>query len=272
MDAAGENARLRLHLLGTFEAVLDGVPLAGFRSDKVRALFAFLAIEANRSHRREALSTLLWGGFPEQAARRSLSQALTNLRQLLAPLEPTRGTLSGDEGACLSISRHSVEFQPDHNVWIDVNAFDVLLSAEDGRPSSGENAQQSIASLTQAAELYHGPFMAGLNLSDCPEFEEWRLLQGEQRHQAVLLALEALTNHHLAWEDTHQAQVYARRQLALEPWREYAHRQLMLALALDGQRGAALQQYDICVRQLAEELGIVAEPETVALREQILAG
>ncbi len=272
MDTAGDNARLRLHLLGTFEAGLDGAPLSGFRSDKVRALLAFLAIEARRPHRREALATLLWGGFPEQAARRSLSQALTNLRQLLAPLEPTQGTLSVSEGACLSISRHTVEFQPDHNVWIDANAFDVLLTAEGGRPASGENPQQSIAALTQAAELYHGPFLAGLTLIDCPEFEEWRLLHGEQRHHAILLALEALTNHHLAWEETHQAQIYARQQLALEPWRESAHRQLMLALALDGQRGAALQQYDICVQQLAEELGIEAEPETIALRQQIWQG
>ena len=277
MDAAGDNARLRLCLLGTFEAALDSAPLTGFRSDKVRALLAFLAIEANRPHRREALATLLWGDFPERAARRSLSQALTNLRQLLAPLEATRG-----EGTCLSISRHAVEFQPGPEIWLDVDAFDILLTAKDGKPAEEEKqrsagrppstASASIASLTQAAELYRGPFLAGLTLADCPGFEEWRLLQGEERHQAVLLGLEALTNHHLAGEDAHQAQVYARRQLALEPWRESAHRQLMLALALDGQRGAALQQYGICIRQLAEELGIEAEPETIALREQIWRG
>ena len=52
------NARLQLRLLGTFDARLDGVPLQRFRSTKVRALLAYLAVEADRPHRREGLANL----------------------------------------------------------------------------------------------------------------------------------------------------------------------------------------------------------------------
>lgn len=58
---AGERgmARLSLSLLGGFQATLDGERVIGFRSAKVRALLAYLAAEADRSHRRETLATLL---------------------------------------------------------------------------------------------------------------------------------------------------------------------------------------------------------------------
>ena len=65
---------------------------------------------------------------------------------------------------------------------------------------------------------------------------------------------------------------YARRQVELEPWRESAHRQWMRALALSGQRSAALAQYEACRRILAEELGVEPEAETTALYERIRGG
>ncbi len=44
--------------------------------------------------------------------------------------------------------------------------------------------------------------------------------------------------------------------MALEAWRESAHRQLIQALALSGQRNAALAQYENCRTTLAQELGL----------------
>ena len=65
---------------------------------------------------------------------------------------------------------------------------------------------------------------------------------------------------------------YARRQLALEPWNEGAHQNLMLALALGGQRAAALRQYEACRSVLAQELGVEPSAETEALKRQIRDG
>ena len=68
------------------------------------------------------------------------------------------------------------------------------------------------------------------------------------------------------------ALTYARKQLELEPWDEPAHCQLMRALALNGQRSAALAQYETCRRVLADELGAEPTEETTTLYEQIKAG
>ena len=44
-------AHLRIYLLGSFQVTIDGEPAKGFDSDKVRALLAYLASEADRPHR-----------------------------------------------------------------------------------------------------------------------------------------------------------------------------------------------------------------------------
>ena len=78
-----EIARLSIFLLGSFRVDLDGEPATGFVSDKARALLAFLAVEAERAHRREALVGLLWPKYPEGSARASLRNVLANLRQVI---------------------------------------------------------------------------------------------------------------------------------------------------------------------------------------------
>jgi DNA-binding SARP family transcriptional activator len=95
-------ARLSIRLFGSFEATLEGEPVTGFVSDKVRALLIYLAVESDRPHRREALAGLLWPDYPEPSARASLRRALTNLRMVI-----------GDRDASppfLSISRQTIQF------------------------------------------------------------------------------------------------------------------------------------------------------------------
>jgi DNA-binding SARP family transcriptional activator len=91
-------ARLRISLLGPFEVWLDGEPITSFHSDKVRALLAYLAVEAGRPHRRETLAGLLWPDYPDRSARTSLSNTLSHLRTALRDRE-------ADTPACSSSTR-----------------------------------------------------------------------------------------------------------------------------------------------------------------------
>ena len=54
----GVTARLCLRFLGSLDVTLDGVPVTGFATDKVRALLAYLVVEADRPLRRELLAGL----------------------------------------------------------------------------------------------------------------------------------------------------------------------------------------------------------------------
>ncbi len=85
-------------------------------------------------------------------------------------------------------------------------------------------------------------------------------------------ALGSLIAHFEARGEHDAAQAYARKQVALEPWNEEAHRTLMRALAMHGQRNAALHQFQTCCRILREELGVEPSEETVFLYEAIRSG
>ena len=65
-------SQLFLTFLGGFQATLAGEVLYTFESDKVRALLAYLAVEAAQTHSRSALAALLWPDYGEESARASL--------------------------------------------------------------------------------------------------------------------------------------------------------------------------------------------------------
>jgi DNA-binding SARP family transcriptional activator len=83
---------------------------------------------------------------------------------------------------------------------------------------------------------------------------------------ALLLRLSVLHEQH---GKLPQAIDPLRRLLALEPWREEMHRQLMKLLVRSGDRSAALRQFERCRQLLAEELDVEPSPDTIALYEQI---
>ena len=83
------------------------------------------------------------------------------------------------------------------------------------------------------------------------------------------MALRRLADHHEGLGEYEQAQQYAWRLVELEPWQEEGHQQLMRMLALNGQRSAALAQYETCRRLLADELGVEPSAETTTLYQNI---
>jgi predicted ATPase len=98
------------------------------------------------------------------------------------------------------------------------------------------------------------------------------LLTREWLRREMVEALAYLARYHERRGEVSQARAYAWRQVELDPWREEPHLHLMRLLALDGQRSAALAQYEACRRALAEELGVEPMPETTSLYERIRAG
>lgn len=250
-------AHLSLSLLGPFQATLDGNPITDFKSNKVRALLAHLAVEAERPHVREELAGLLWPDWPNREATNNLRYALSDLRQAI-----------GDQRALppfLLITRDAIQFNQASDCALDVRTFTDMATLTRGDSSLANRLEQAVA-------LYRGDFLAGFSLADSPAFEQWVLVTRQRLARLMLGALRWLANHSEQCGDYQRAETWARRQLVLEPWDEAAHRQLMRALALDGRRSAALAQYESCRRALAEELDVEPEEETRRLAEQIRAG
>src|SRR5690606_3917320 len=115
-------------------------------------------------------------------------------------------------------------------------------------------------------------FLDGFSLEDNWEFEDWQQRTQARLHDAVQCAVRCLVEYDEAQGETAQALSDARRWLALEPAAEEAHRRVMQLLARQGNRTAALEQYETCHRTLAAELDVPPSPETVALYEAIKTG
>ncbi len=256
---------LSIRLLGSWQTSLNDQPLIGFESDKVRALLAYLAVESDHPHRREALAGLLWPERPEYNARRCLNQALCDLRRVV-----------GDRTASfplLIVTRQTVQLNPASEHMLDVAAFGALLDAcQQHSHSSLLDCALCLDRLQQALALYEGDFMKGFSVGDSSAFEEWAMLQREHLGQRVMETLRHLADGYERRGALEQALRYARRQVELDPWREEAQRQVMHLLAATGERGAALAQYEACRRALAAELGIEPEMGTTALYQQIRDG
>jgi predicted ATPase/DNA-binding SARP family transcriptional activator len=258
-------ARLSISLLGPIQVTLDGEPVTGFATDKARALLAYLAVEADCPHRRDALAGLLWPDQPQRKARQNLRQALTHLRQAI-------GDCPAGEPFLL-VSRETIRFNPDYDHWLDVAAFtDLATACAAHRHRRLATCLPCIRRMEQMVKLYRGSFLEQFFLSDSDTFEEWALLKREWLQQRVTEAFSQLADYCERCGEYKRAQGYTRRQVRLEPWREEAHRQLMRLLALDGQRSAALAQYETCRRMLAEELGVEPADETTTLYEGIRTG
>ncbi|MCB0042471.1 MAG: hypothetical protein KDE23_22450, partial [Caldilinea sp.] len=242
-------SNLEIRLLGGLQVGSDGAALTGFISSKAPALLAYLAV-TGRPHQREALAGLLWGEMPDSSAANNLRQALTSLRKLAGPH--------------LDITRDSVTFNRSAPYWLDVETFRDLL-----RLSGGQPPNQRAGLLRQALALYQGEFLEGFFVRDAPEFEDWALVRRVQLRELALQGWDALTTLLLNSGDFAGAVDAAGRLLAMDPWREEAHRQRMLALARSDQYSAAMAQYQTCRDILRREFDAEPSGETTALFERI---
>jgi len=253
----GNVARLSLSLLGPFQVTLDGQPIIGFKSNKVRALLAYLAVEADRPHRRETLAGLLWPDWPDRDALSNLRYALSNLRHVI-----------DDHTAIppfLLINRENLQFNTDCDFWLDVNAL--TLAAQNNLDDAVD-----VELLERSINLYRGSFLEGFSLEDSSPFEDWIQLTRERLARQASSILHALANIYERSGAYEHAQSFAWRQLELEPCDESAHRLVMRTHVLSGQRSAALAQFEICQNLLSKELGVEPSAETRQLYEQIRNG
>jgi DNA-binding SARP family transcriptional activator len=185
-------SRFSLTLCGRLTLAVDGVvPAAPPIGAKTLALLAYLVLEPG-PHRRDALTALLWGDFPEPQAKASLRQALTRLHQVL--------------GDGLDVSRTSVALVAP--VECDVAPF---LRTPAGRRTPGGAADQEAL----RADVPH--FLEDLRIRQCSAFEEWAAETRRALLRRYVAALDGLARDALVRLDWRAAAAAAARWRLAEP-------------------------------------------------------
>ncbi|HJS58530.1 MAG TPA: BTAD domain-containing putative transcriptional regulator [Vicinamibacteria bacterium] len=243
----GQMRRLNLTLIGDFQARIGQGPPLRLRTRKAQALLAYLAMPAGLPHSRDKLAALLWGDRPLPQARGRFRETLFALRRALAAAEPPCLTTSGD---AVALEGGAVD--------IDVFTFTRFAAAGD------------VESLTRAMDLYRGEFLEGLVFRGTP-FEDWLMAERERLREVALETMARLLTQQRRAGATSQALRTALRLSALDPLQESVHRTLMRLYSELGRRGAALQQYQVCVETLQVELGIEPEKDTRQLYQDLLS-
>ncbi len=235
---------IALRLLGPVELTVNGdAPPAELLWKKNLALLVYLALSPRHTRTREHLIGLLWGDKPESAARHSLNEALRVLRRAVG------------EGA-LQTDATAVKLESG-TVTSDLDAFARLEAAK---------------KWTEAAALVGGPLLEGFAVPGESGFEDWLVAERNPWERRCVAALVHAAEHGLSSGSTARSVGFAERALALAPTSSQAAGVMIRALALSGNRAAALGRYDEYVQTLRERLGLGPEAEVAAVADRIRKG
>lgn len=237
---------LEIRALGGLVIERNGEPVTNFDARKVAALLVYLAC-SGRPHPREVLAEMLW-------EERTQSRASGNLRTALHSLDKTVGPF-------VTITRETVSIDPASDIWFDAAAFVAGLDA----------AGTDTNLLSEAVDLYGGDFLAGFYV-DSSAFEAWATRERERLRLRLMNALDTLITCHLDAGDFPAGIARAMQMLHMDPFREKTHALLMQLYVLSGNRGKALEQYDVLCEGLHEEYGVTPSAATDLLYHEIRSG
>lgn len=209
---------------------------------KRAALLAYLALaDSSGFRRRDTLVSLFWPESDEIHARAALRQAVRFLRRTL------------EDGVVVSRGEEEIGIST-KALWVDAIAFERAVLG-------GQHAE--------ALDLYRGPFLNGLHVSESsPELEQW--IEATRSRYSRLAAVSAwnAAEAHRKSGDSASASTLARRAYDISPEDEAGLRRLVTFLDDLGDRSSALAIYDAFARRLSAE-GEEVSPETKATVEVV---
>lgn len=244
---------LRIRLTGTV-GLVDGDTEYVCPARQTRLVLAYLALEGRRPVPLDELADQLWPDQLPAGFQTAVRMAVSRLRCALTLAGLPKTTLrsaSGGYGLAL----------PD-DVTIDVrDAVRASAKAEEALTHGDATAARSLAESACAVAAY--PFLAG-------ESTEWVEQRRHELFELHVRALVALSTACALLRAPADGIVAAERAVALDRFREPAHRALMAAHIAADDVPSAVRAYEACRLLLATELGVDPSPQTRALHASAL--
>lgn len=250
-------SKLSIHLFGKFCVRRNQQVLDGFEAHKVQELFCYLLLHRNHSLPRETLASLMWPDTTTAQSKKSLRQALWQLQSALG----SQAELGEDR--VLLVEPDWVQHNSEADLWLDVAMLEQAFDLVQKIPGQ-ELDLYRVQIVQDAVQLYQGPLLEGW-------YQDWCLYERERLQNIYLAMLDKLMGYCEVHRDYETGLLYGMRILCYDRARERTHRRLMRLHYLNGDRAAALRQYEQCAAALEEELGVKPSKGTVALYQEIQA-
>jgi DNA-binding SARP family transcriptional activator len=230
-----------------------------FRSHRLRAVLATLALHANRAVAVDRLIDVVWPHRPPPTAQAQIQKAICALRSLLAG--PTIGTVGGAADGRIDtvFPGYLLRAGPGE---VDADAFQDEAQVAFADLGRGE-VQRAVAGYHRALDRWFGRALDGVPglAADATFLEERRLLVLEScLCGELLLGRRADLSAELA------------RLTTVHPLRERLRALQMIVLHLCGRRADALRVYHQTRHLLADELGMEPGAELRDVARLILSG
>jgi len=248
-------SKLRIYLFGKLDIRCNGQPLSILHARKVQEMLCYLLLYRDRHHPRETLAGVLWENSTTSQSKKYLRQALWQLNVSLHSLPGSINT------RLFLVELDWIRLNPEANIWLDVAEFEQAFSHTKRIPGRDLDSGQ-VWSLHEAVQLYKGHLLEGW-------YQDWCLFERERLQLMYLTMLDKLMSHCETQNDFERGVRYGTRIMAIDRARERTHRRLMRLYYLDGDRTAALRQYEHCADALGEELGVKPGQRTIELLNQI---
>lgn len=216
-----------------------------------RRVLAVLALE-RRPVSRDELGDAVWGDALPRTWETALRGAVHQLRRDLAEVAPEADDLIRTAFGC---------YQLDAEVDVDVLLAAERLEAAE-RHLAGGDGESARAEAEAAVAVLGEPLAPGV---EGEWFDEQRRRFEPLRGRAWLALSAACT----ACAEHVKAVEAAAAAVAVDPFDERAHRQLMTAHGAAGDRAAAMLAYRRCRELLADELGLTPSERTESVRRSL---
>ncbi|NJD05218.1 MAG: hypothetical protein FIA97_01820 [Methylococcaceae bacterium] len=225
---------------------------------KAQELLVYLLIHRKHAHSREKLAGELWRDTQSGPSKKYLRQCLWQLQQGLE-----RSGIFGRLPAVQCVQQW-ISIDPDATKFSDVHQFDETCDRIRDIPGEALSDEQMQAAQAAAA-LYRGDLLSGW-------YQDWCMVERERYQSLYFALLDKVIDCATARGHYEQAAAHCMKILTIEYTRELTHRKLMRVHALNGDRSAALRQFELCEAALRKEFAVRPSSQTLACYEQIRAG
>jgi ATP/maltotriose-dependent transcriptional regulator MalT len=237
--------KLKIYALGQPNVEVDekSVQWAVARS---RDLFFYLLQNPNGKSK-EQIGAIFWPDHEPERLDSAFRSTLYRLRRTVF-----RDSVVFEDGLYF--------FNWSSDYWFDVKSFNLLLdNAEDQAYS------HQITSLYEGAlDLYRSDYLQGT-------YHDWAVIERERLRGRYLQAIETLAGIYAEKRKLPHAIELYQNLITEDPFQEVAYRELMRCHYRQGDRAAAIRQYQICADMLRNELDLAPSKDTEDLYLRIIS-
>ena len=243
---------ITVRLLGGFNIRVGERELSSLPPQAV-SLLSYLIVHRSRPQTRDLLAGRFWAELPEDRARKRLSNCLWLIKSGLA---------EAGLPELLVVTANTIQFGPTDRVAVDAEEFEAKLTDFERELRTRQVRGVLTDRLADVVAGYPGDFLAG-------HYHEWIEPERNRIRERYNTALEHLIGLYKSRSQYDVALQFAHILVRQEPLREDLHREVMRLHALLDQVPAAERHFEVCRRELKQELGVEPSEETMALLERI---